>query len=408
MASAWTAPAAVLDCGTGFSKLGFAGNFQPSLVLPTAIALDDAVSKAASKQHVLEEHNVHIGQEAVDLALTHSVYYPVRQGVVDNWDQMETYWHHAFSRYLRLDPGEQPIVLTEPPLNAPENRELTAEILFETFNVPSLYIGMQAILALYASFICERGDQGKRQTLTGCVVESGHGVTHIIPVVDGFVIGSCIRSIPLAGRDITLYIQKALRERGEPIPAHMSLDTARLIKEKHCYVSSDKDKEAARRAATKTPLFHEGVDSRTGTHFRCNIGDEAFLGPELLFSPSAFTQEWTASLPQVVDSVIQSCPIDARKPLYSNIVLSGGSTLFKGFAKRLQRDVRRLVDARLGQQAGALEVCVRSHSMHKHAAWLGGSLLGGLPSFNSICHTRAAYDEHGPGICRSNAIFCDA
>lgn len=62
-------------------------------------------------------------------------------------------------RYLRLDPGEQPIVLTEPPLNAPENRELTAEILFETFNVPSLYIGMQAILALYASFICERGDQ---------------------------------------------------------------------------------------------------------------------------------------------------------------------------------------------------------------------------------------------------------
>ena len=88
-------------------------------------------------------------------------------------------------------------------------------------------------------------------------------------------------------------------------------------------------------------------------------------------------------------------------------VEQGGSTLFKGFGKRLQRDVRRLVEARLGDQQTGLDVCVNSHSMHKHAAWLGGSLLGSLPSFATVCHSRAAYEEHGPGICRSNAVFCD-
>ena len=62
---------------------------------------------------------------------------------------------------MRLDTTEQPVILTEPPLNAPENRELTAEILFETFNVPGLYIGMQATLALYAGFLSERNEKAR-------------------------------------------------------------------------------------------------------------------------------------------------------------------------------------------------------------------------------------------------------
>lgn len=61
-------------------------------------------------------------------------------------------------------PEDQPIILTEPPLNPPEARELTAEIMFETFDVPGLHIGVQAVLALYASFAAAE----RRQKASSC------------------------------------------------------------------------------------------------------------------------------------------------------------------------------------------------------------------------------------------------
>ena len=81
------------------------------------------------------------------------------------------------------------------------------------------------------------------RSLTGTVVDSGDGVTHVIPVADGYVIGSCIRHIPLAGRDITSFIQKMMRDRGEPVPPEESLEVARKVKEMHSYVCPDIVKE---------------------------------------------------------------------------------------------------------------------------------------------------------------------
>ena len=87
--------------------------------------------------------------------------------------------------------------------------------MFETFNVKGLYIAVQAVLALAASWTSK---QVVERTLTGTVVDAGDGVTHIIPVADGYVIGSCIKHIPIAGRSITSFIQHLLREREIGIP----------------------------------------------------------------------------------------------------------------------------------------------------------------------------------------------
>ena len=85
--------------------------------------------------------------------------------------------------------------------------------------------------------------------------------------------------------------------------------------------------------------------------------------------------------------------------------LQGGSTMFKDFGRRLQRDVKRLVDARTHKSAQAVDVHVLSHSMQRYAVWFGGSVLGMMQEFPKSCHTRAEYEEHGPSICRSNAVF---
>lgn len=93
---------------------------------------------------------------------------------------MERFMEQSIFKYLRAEPEDHHFLLTEPPLNTPENREYTAEIMFESFNVPGLYIAVQAVLALAASWTSRQ--LGER-TLTGIVIDSGDGVTHVIPVV---------------------------------------------------------------------------------------------------------------------------------------------------------------------------------------------------------------------------------
>lgn len=150
---------------------------------------------------------------------------------------MERFWENSIFKYLRCEPEDHYFLLTEPPLNPPENRENTAEIMFESFNCAGLYIAVQAVLALAASWTSNKVVD---RTLTGTVIDSGDGVTHVIPVAEGYVIGSAIKNIPIAGRDITYFIQSLLRDRNEP---DSSLKTAERLKEEYCYVSPDIVKE---------------------------------------------------------------------------------------------------------------------------------------------------------------------
>jgi len=341
------------------------------------------------------------------------MFYPVRHGQIENWTHMEYFWEQCIFKYLRCEPEDHYFLLTEPPLNAPENREFTAEIMFETFNVPGLYIAVQAVLALAASWTSRNV---KERTLTGTVIDSGDGVTHVIPVAEGYVIGSSIKHIPLAGRDITAFVQQLMRERNEPVPPSESMDMARRVKETYSYVCPDIVKEFSKYDTEPEKWFKQctAENSVTKKPYTVDVGYERFLGPEIFFNPEIFSSDFLTPLPKVVDDTIQTCPIDVRRGLYKNIVLSGGSTMFKDFGKRLQRDIKRAVDYRIKRseelsqgriKAVPLEVNVISHHMQRYAVWFGGSMLASTPEFYNVCHTKKQYDEIGPSICRHNPVF---
>jgi actin-related protein 3 len=303
---------------------------------------------------------------------------------------------------------------TEPPLNAPENREFTAEVMFETFNVPGLYIAVQAVLALAASWTSK---QVQERTLTGTVIDSGDGVTHVIPVAEGYVIGSSIKHIPIAGKDITAFIQQLMLEReGNGIPSAERFEVARRVKEQYCYVCPDMVKEFKRYDQEKDKWIKTLTEAeRTNKKpFTYDVGYERFLAPEIFFSPDICNSDFPTPLPKVVDDTIQSCPIDTRRGLYKNIVLSGGSTMFKDFGKRLQRDVKRTVDFRTKRseqlsggtlKSTPVDVNVITHHMQRYAVWFGGSMLACTPEFFKVCHTKQQYDEQGPSIARHNPVF---
>jgi len=408
-------PACVIDNGTGYTKMGFAGNTEPQFIIPTIIATLEGKGqqKAATQKKGVEDLDFYIGDEALQVSKTYSTFYPVRHGQVENWTHMEFFWEQCIFKYLRAEPEDHYFLLTEPPLNAPENREYTAEIMFESFNVPGLYIAVQAVLALAASWTSKNV---KERTLTGTVIDSGDGVTHVIPVAEGYVIGSSIKHIPLAGRDITSFLQTLMRERNEPIPPAESLEVAKRVKEQYSYVCPDIVKEFTRYDNEPEKWFkaYEGKNSVTNKPYTCEVGYERFLGPEIFFNPEIFSENFLTPLPKIVDDTIQTCPIDVRRGLYKNIVLSGGSTMFKDFGKRLQRDVKRSVDWRIERseklsggklKSVPLEVNVISHHMQRYAVWFGGSMLASTPEFYKVCHTKKAYDEEGPSICRHNPVF---
>ncbi|GMH45193.1 hypothetical protein BSKO_13150 [Bryopsis sp. KO-2023] len=410
--SGLTRPAVVMDCGTGFTKLGFGGNVEPNFCIPTTLCSGSVPSVSSPRidnAKPLDDFDVRIGDQTSTCASTQNVEYPVRHGMVENWGAMEKYWLQCVYKYLRVDPEDHFFVLTEPPLNPPEHREYTAEIMFETFNVSGLFIGVQAVLALYASMIADERKSQAAGPMTGLVIDSGEGVTHVIPVVESHVIGSSIKSIPFAGRDVTSFIQQLVRDRGEAVPPDMSMEVARMIKENHSYVCSDIVKEFARFDAD--PQKHikklNGVNSKTGKPFSCDVGYERFLGPEIFFNPEIYTSEYSTPLPAVVDDVVQSCPIDTKRQLYGNIVLSGGSTMFRDFGRRLERDIATTSNNRLAKDVQPIEVNVVSHSLQRYAVWLGGSLLSTGPEFHTACKTREEYQEYGPSICRPNYVFRD-
>lgn len=414
---AYQLPAIVIDNGTGYSKLGYAGNREPQHIIPSTIAIKEnmKVGDQASRRLTrgIDDLDFYIGDEALD-ATGYSIKYPIRHGIVEDWDLMERYWEQCIFKYLRAEPEDHYFLLTEPPLNTPENREYTAEIMFESFNVPGLYIAVQAVLALAASWTSR--PIGER-TLTGIVIDSGDGVTHCIPVAEGYVIGSCIKHIPIAGRNITYFIQSLLREREPSIPPEQSLETAKAIKERFCYICPDLAKEFEKydKNPSKWIKQYTGKNNITKQPFEVDVGFERFLGPEIFFNPEMANSEFLAPLSEIVDDCIQNSPIDVRRPLYRNIVLSGGSTMFRDFDRRLKRDIQHLVNARLktsySLSQGRLEpkpidVQVLSHHMQRYAVWFGGSMLASTSEFYSTyCHTKAQYDEWGPSICRHNPVF---
>jgi len=121
-----------------------------------------------------------------------------------------------------------------------------------------------------------------------------------------------------------------------------------------------------------------------------DVGYEQFLAPELFFNPEILNPEYTTPLANLVDQTIMHCPVDTRRGLYSNIVVAGGSTKFKGFDKRLQRDLNRLVKSRyeanikavkeklagnVEVQGKQMEVCVNGSKKREIASWLGGSYV---------------------------------
>ncbi|KAF3038576.1 centractin- actin- protein of the dynactin complex [Didymella pomorum] len=365
----------VIDNGSGTIRAGFAGEDVPKIYIPSYVGRPKHVRTMAGAL----EGDVFIGPPAKENQGLFKINYPLEHGIVTDWDDMERIWQYVYNEGLKTMSEDHPVLLTEPPLNPRENREVAAQILFETFNVPALYTSVQAVLSLYAS--------GKT---TGLVLDSGDGVSHAVPVYQGFAIPNSIRRIDVAGRDVTEQLQLQLRKGGHIFHTSAEKEIVKAMKEATSYVALDIAKEEKDWSGSRSE--GKAIDYTLPDGQKLKIGAERFRAPEILFNPELIGLEYPG-VHQIVVEAIQRTDMDLRKSLYGNIVLSGGSTLTKGFGNRLLHEVQRLA-------VKDMRIKILAPPERIYTTWTGGSILAGLSTFKKMWVEKDEWQEN-PDIIHS-------
>jgi centractin len=367
----------VIDLGTGLTKAGFAGSPTPTTVLATAVArpsLPRAMPPASGgAAPTLPLVGPHIAPLAGVVRITH----PLRRGAVAHPADATAVLAHVLESELRAAPGAHPVLVTENACGPRRNRELLAEIFFETFQVPSLYVAVPAVLALYAA--------GRT---TGVVLDVGDSVTTAVPVAHGHVAAHAIARVDVGGRDVSERLAALLRAAGTSLLASSSeRDAVRRIKERVCEVArSVKDAEASWRAAV--PPDRVAFELPDGNVV--DVGPERFRAPELLFNPALGGTEY-AGVSECVHSAVQGMDVALRKELYGTVVLAGGASKTRGFAQRLVDELRPLPPPNT-------KIRVYAPPDRLVSAYTGGSILASLSTFRTMAFSSSDYYEHGESI----------
>lgn len=354
----------VCDNGTGFVKCGFAGSNFPTAVFPCMVGRPSLNYMEAAGGEGIKD--IMVGEACSTNRHQLEVRYPISNGIVQNWDDMGYIWDHTFRDVLKVDPTECKILLTDPPLNPIKNREKMMETMFEKYCFDGAFIQIQAVLTLYAQGL-----------LSGLVVDSGDGVTHVVPVVDGFSFPHITKRMNVAGRHVTSYLVDLLLRRGYAFNRTADFETVREIKEDLCYVSVDYKREV--QLAEETTILMKQYTLPDGRVIK--VGAERFQAPEALFNPELIDVEG-GGIADLIFGAIQEADIDNRMALYQHIVLSGGSTMYPGLPSRLERELkeRYLRKVLKGNRDGLKKFRLRIEDppRRKHLVYLGAAVLADI------------------------------
>ncbi|CAK9147782.1 unnamed protein product [Ilex paraguariensis] len=245
--------AIVIDLGSHTCKAGYAGEDAPKAVFPSVVILPSLIlcyangilsdpvmgisngyvtgvvgsidqmevddldkpeknSGAGVDSKSKGKRKLYVGSQALGYRRDQmQVLSPMKDGVVVDWDIAENIWDHAFRECLLVDPKEHPMLLAEPSSNTQQQREKAAEIMFEKYQVPALFLAKNAVLTSFAS--------GRATSL---VVDSGGGSTTVAPVHDGYVLQKAVHSSPIGGEFLTDCLMKSLESKGLTIKPRYS------------------------------------------------------------------------------------------------------------------------------------------------------------------------------------------
>ena len=370
----------IIDNGSRTIKAGFSGEDSPASVFLNIVKRPKYAPRIVGMMH----KDAYVGDEAqirrnVPMIVSQSV----SKGLITKWEDIEKVWLHTFYNELRRDPQEHPILMSDVCWNTTKNREKMSEICFETILVPSLNISNQSSLSLFAS--------GKS---TGVVFDSGYEVSRSIPVFEGLALSDSVSTFDYAGKEITHYLFDLLIEKGYNITPTSEMEIVGDVKEKLGLVAKDFNKEMERNEKKLEEMERKTYELPDGQIIK--IGYERFKMVEPMFDGKLF--ENIFSIQNSIFYSILKNEIDLSNVFFSNIFLSGGSTMFSGMAERIERELKIKLEKEISKE---MEVKVFSPPTRKYSCWIGASIFSSLSNFQTHCISKDLYGEYGPSIIRT-------
>jgi len=379
----------VVDNGTATVKGGFSSADTPQCKIPTLVG--HGRHKGAMSSLGLKD--CYVGSQAQNLRGILSISHPIRAGVVQDWDDLETIWSHIINTELKTESAAQPLLITQHPLASVEDETKMAEILMEKLEVPAMFIANKSVMSLYGG-----------GNMTGISVDSGHDTTYIVPSFQGNPIQDATLVLKIGGKQVTEHLMNLLMNGKYSFPDDNFLlwrkkkktkftvssrkEIIRELKEQYCQVTSSYTK------SWEDPAFPEN-SIRLPDGNMIVMGKESFVAPEIMFQPSLASKK-SCGLSQLIYYSVLKCDEKIRSELLSNITLSGGNTKFPGFEKRLYQELSGLFDEKTNIKVKALP-------NRELLGWVGGARLSNLSSFQRFWLTKADYQENGPVLMHDNS-----
>ncbi|KAF1872677.1 hypothetical protein Lal_00016514 [Lupinus albus] len=444
--------AIVIDLGSHTCKAGYAGEDAPKAVFPSVVGAIDQMdidghgdaaenmgaaveiqnnAKNLDSEKTKGKCKLYVGSQSLGYRRDHmEVLSPLKNGVVVDWNIVDNIWDHALRECLLVDPKERPMLLAEPCSNTQEQRERTAELMFEKYQVPALFLARNAVLTSFAS--------GRATSL---VIDCGGGSTTVAPVLDGYVLHKGVTTSPIGGDFLTECLMKSLEGKGIRIRPRYSfkkkeirpgnlqainLDFPHTTESYKVYsqrvIASD-IKECVCRAPDSPydglcsvvinsynvlNLIESAYANIPTTSYELpdgqiiEIGSDKFKIPDILFNPSlvqtipgmesfAGIAPSIRGLPKMVIDSINKCDVDIRRELFSSILLAGGTASMQQLKERIEKDLLEE-----SPQAARVKVIGSGNATERRfSVWIGGSILASLGSFQQMWFSKSEYEEQG-------------
>jgi actin-related protein len=371
----------VLDMGSSMTRIGIAGDDAPQAVIPSI----RGTAKNRRAMVGLGGRTSYVGDEAQSKRGVLALKHPIKNGIINNYDEWEQLLNHCITNELRLTPEEHPILFSVPLFNPHACESKQAQIMFETFQFPSIMGALAPALSLYAS--------GRT---SGTVVQSGDGVLQIMCFDTYQILEQGAVRRDFGGRSMTKYTTRMMRESSQPGTSNFDASSQAFdmeqLKEKICTVSKKYDEEMISLARTNTSNFIHVFDDGNEIGFS---GTQRIRIGETMFKPALLGIE-SQGIHHLTNEAIMRCAMDSRPDLRNNIVLAGGVTMATGFSDRFAQEMKSL-------SPSTARVSVCSPAERKYLTWIGGSIIG---SMDVKCWlSKADYDEYGPFAIHRHGIM---
>ncbi|XDT40943.1 Actin [Nakaseomyces glabratus] len=360
----------ILDNGSSVIKAGFAGSQQPDVLEYAWIG-----NPLAERSMVtVSNKKTYIGNSAYERRATLHLESPYSTNAIMSWDRLEDLWDYVLLNKLEIEQlQEHPVVLTNSMSTSKKEEEKMCEVLFEKFSIPAIYCSRDPIMSLY----------GLGRT-TGCSVSCGHRGIGITTVIDGMIVGGSSQISNTGGSAVTNTMLDLLRHNHPELEnGQNGIELMRSIKERCCELSKDFYNEIREYELITSKASNNKYRLPDGNIIE--IGSERFEAPEIIFNPQAYGYSEIPLQKMIINSISRA-GILPRSQLLESIVLSGGSSLIKGFGERLTKEIRKEID-------GNQKIMLNAPHERRLLPWIGGSVLSGLSTMKLLWKSKSAYRE---------------